>query len=94
MQINLSGIPILPPEPPPLTSDITAKDVMNTKVVAFPSLVTVDFVLDVLAKVSHQGFPVVKEFTEIVIHFSTLMNAIKLPLHDQCSDFRKTLSVK
>ncbi|XP_065220232.1 H(+)/Cl(-) exchange transporter 7-like isoform X2 [Planococcus citri] len=65
MQINLSGIPILPAEPPPLTSDIVAKDLMNTKVVAFPLIVSVDYIVDTLSKVSHQGFPVVKEINSL-----------------------------
>ena len=76
MQINLSGIPILPAEPPPLTSDIIAKDLMNTKVIAFPLIVSVDYIVDTLAKVSHQGFPVVKEMT-------TLVSEEKVPIHQK-----------
>lgn len=69
-QIHLSGIPILPPDPPPLTSDITAKDLMNCKVVSFPIIVSVDHIMNVLEKVSHHGFPVVKEINDGVGFFT------------------------
>ena len=60
-QIHSLGLPVLPSEPPVLTSDITAADLMNKSVVVFPKLVSVDQIVNVLKAVAHQGFPVVEE---------------------------------
>ena len=58
------GVPLLPSDPPPLVSDFGAQDLMNTKVVSFSTIVSVQYVLEVLTKVKHQGFPVVIESAE------------------------------
>jgi len=65
--INIMGVPLLSPDPPPLVSDIVAKDLMNTKVVSFPSIVSVHYILEVLGRVKHQGFPVINESNEIEV---------------------------
>ncbi|XP_050422431.1 H(+)/Cl(-) exchange transporter 7-like [Adelges cooleyi] len=59
MQINLSGVPMLVSEPPPLTGDITAGDFMNDKVSALPQIMMIGKLVDVLNTTRHNGFPVV-----------------------------------
>lgn len=67
--INIVGLPLLPADPPPLVSDIEAKDLMNAAVVSFPTKVSIQYIIDVLGRVKHQGFPVVKESVEIVVRY-------------------------
>lgn len=59
MQIYLNGVPLLPSDPPPLSSDIKATDVMSAPPVVFPSKVKVARIIDTLDNVPHNGFPIV-----------------------------------
>lgn len=53
------GVPILPWEPPPLSHNIYATEVMSCPVVTFNSIETVGNVIDTLTSETHNGFPVV-----------------------------------
>ena len=61
LHIQMMGIPLLPWEPPEMSYDITAKQVMNKQVVALKTFERVTNVLDILQDRSrlHSGFPVV-----------------------------------
>ncbi|CAH0385232.1 unnamed protein product [Bemisia tabaci] len=63
MQINLRGLPILPTDPPPLTSNITAEEIMSTSVVTIPTCVVVAEVLAKLKNTNFHCFPVVGQST-------------------------------
>lgn len=68
-QINLHGIPVLPNDPPPLTTDIRAKNLMSTCVYVFPIRVQIKYLIEVLQKVAHHGFPVVdSQFSKKDVH--------------------------
>ncbi|XP_046406212.1 H(+)/Cl(-) exchange transporter 7 [Ischnura elegans] len=60
IHIQLSGVPILAWQPPPLSSDIRAQDVMSHPVVSFKTVENVGHIVDVLKKTSFNGFPVVE----------------------------------
>ncbi|XP_064641339.1 H(+)/Cl(-) exchange transporter 7-like isoform X2 [Lineus longissimus] len=60
MHIQLLGIPILPWDPPELSSNITAEKIMSMPVVAFQETELVGNILDTLLEVTHNGFPVVQ----------------------------------
>jgi chloride channel 7 len=57
------GVPILGWEPPPLSKNIYATEVMSTPVVTFSSMETVGRVIDILTNETYNGFPVVDEPT-------------------------------
>lgn len=71
------GVPLLPSDPPPLVSDIEAKDLMNTKVVSFPTLVSVHHIMEILGRNKHQGFPVVQEYPGAEVCCSYFSNILK-----------------
>ncbi|XP_064641625.1 H(+)/Cl(-) exchange transporter 7-like [Lineus longissimus] len=60
MHIQLLGIPILPWDPPELSSNITSEKIMSMPVVAFQETELVGNILDTLLEVTHNGFPVVQ----------------------------------
>jgi len=57
--IQLMGVPILGWEPPPLSRNIYATEVMSTPVVTFSSVENVGKIIDILTKTTYNGFPVV-----------------------------------
>ncbi|KAK2180123.1 hypothetical protein NP493_458g02020 [Ridgeia piscesae] len=59
IHVKLAGVPILPWEPPHLTSNIMASEVMSHPVTTFDMNETVGHVVNVLKKDLHEGFPVV-----------------------------------
>lgn len=59
IHIQLAGIPLLAWEPPPLSSNITARTVMSYPVICLRPLETVANIIDILKTTSHNGFPVV-----------------------------------
>ncbi|XP_069690875.1 H(+)/Cl(-) exchange transporter 7 [Periplaneta americana] len=59
IHIQLSGVPLLPWEPPPLSYNIYASEVMNNPVVTFSTIESVGRIVDVLKTESYNGFPVV-----------------------------------
>ncbi|XP_017782655.1 PREDICTED: H(+)/Cl(-) exchange transporter 7-like [Nicrophorus vespilloides] len=60
IQIRLKKAPFLPFDPPPMTHNIYATEVMNNNVVGFRSVETVDFLYETLEKTEHNGFPVLE----------------------------------
>ncbi|VVC43664.1 CBS domain,Chloride channel, voltage gated,Chloride channel, core [Cinara cedri] len=59
-QIELSGMPLLNWDPPPLSSNINAKDLMTQPVISFMTKETVGNIVKILKKYSHNGFPVIE----------------------------------
>ncbi|PSN34928.1 H(+)/Cl(-) exchange transporter 7 [Blattella germanica] len=59
IHIQLSGVPLLPWEPPPLSYNIYASEIMSHPVVTLYSIETVGNIVDVLKAETHNGFPVV-----------------------------------
>ncbi|KAK6643015.1 hypothetical protein RUM43_004518 [Polyplax serrata] len=56
---RLKGVPILPWEPPPLSVNVYASEIMSYPVVAFSVVEKVSKIINVLKTKSHNGFPVV-----------------------------------
>ncbi|XP_067006232.2 H(+)/Cl(-) exchange transporter 7 [Anabrus simplex] len=56
---QLSGVPLLPWQPPPLSNNIYASEVMSHPVVTFRAVESVGTIVDVLRTETHNGFPIV-----------------------------------
>lgn len=61
IHIQLSGIPLMAWDPPPLSSNIYAKEVMSHPVTVFKSRESVGQIVDTLKKYTYNGFPVVDD---------------------------------
>lgn len=61
VHIKLLRVPLLDWEPPPLSSHLTAKDVMSYPVYTLKTTESVGTIVDLLHKVTHNGFAVVDE---------------------------------
>lgn len=61
IHIQLSGIPLMAWDPPPLSSNIYASEVMSYPVIAFRSKESVGKIVDTLKKYTYNGFPVVDD---------------------------------
>ncbi|VVC43666.1 Hypothetical protein CINCED_3A022182 [Cinara cedri] len=59
IHIQLSGIPLMAWDPPPLSSNIYANEVMSHPVAVFKSKETVGQIIDTLKTYTYNGFPVV-----------------------------------
>ncbi|KAF4520380.1 hypothetical protein B566_EDAN012885 [Ephemera danica] len=59
MHIHLTGVPILGWEPPPLSHNIYASELMSHPVITLRSVESVATVVDILKSQSHSGFPIV-----------------------------------
>ncbi|XP_065201753.1 H(+)/Cl(-) exchange transporter 7 [Planococcus citri] len=59
IHIQLNGIPLLPWEPPPLSANIYANEVMSYPVITFKVVENVGHIVDTLKKESYHGFVVV-----------------------------------
>lgn len=59
-QIELSGMPLLAWDPPPLSSNIYAKNIMTQPVITFKTKETVENIVKTLKTCSHNGFPVIE----------------------------------
>ena len=59
IHIQLSGVPLLPWEPPPLSYNIYASEIMSHPVVTFNTIESVGRIVQVLKKETYNGFPVV-----------------------------------
>lgn len=57
--IQLSGVPLLPWEPPPLVHNIYASEVMSHPVVTLKSVENVGHIVELLKLTTYNGFPVV-----------------------------------
>lgn len=55
----MAGIPILPWEPPPLSNNIYASEIMNRAVVTLKTVENVGHIVELLKCVTFNGFPVV-----------------------------------
>ena len=65
MHIALSGVPVLSWEPPPMTSNIMAKEVMSYPVSTLNTLEKVGRIVDLLTQEPYHGFPIVKDEDEV-----------------------------
>ncbi|XP_014217594.1 H(+)/Cl(-) exchange transporter 7 [Copidosoma floridanum] len=59
IHIQMAGIPLLPWEPPPLSNNIYASEIMSHPVVTLKTTENVGHILEMLRCVSFNGFPVV-----------------------------------
>lgn len=57
--IQLSGVPLLPWEPPPLVHNVYASEVMSHPVVTLRSIENVGHIVTLLSSTTYNGFPVV-----------------------------------
>ncbi len=64
MHIQLSGMPLLDYDPPPLTKKLSARHIMTKPVIVLKEKETVGSVLDLLAKTKHHGFPIVTNIND------------------------------
>ncbi|XP_067651760.1 H(+)/Cl(-) exchange transporter 7-like isoform X2 [Haliotis asinina] len=60
MNVEVSGIPLLVSEPPPLCDHVKASEVMSHPVLSFQPLETVGNIIDVLATETFCGFPIIE----------------------------------
>ena len=58
IHIQLAGVPLLGWEPPPLSANTYASEVMSHPVVTLNPMETVGNIVDVLKSTTHNGFPV------------------------------------
>lgn len=61
----MSGIPLMAWDPPPLSSNIYASQVMSHPVTVFKAKESVGKIVDTLKKYSYNGFPVVDDVFSI-----------------------------
>lgn len=59
IHIQMNGVPILPWEPPPLSNNIYASEIMSHPVVTLKTVENVGHIVELLKCVSFNGFPVV-----------------------------------
>ncbi|XP_046616599.1 H(+)/Cl(-) exchange transporter 7 isoform X1 [Neodiprion virginianus] len=59
IHIQMTGVPILPWEPPPLSNNIYASEIMSHPVVTLKTVENVGHIVELLKCVSFNGFPVV-----------------------------------
>uniref|UniRef100_A0A8D9AXJ9 Chloride channel protein n=1 Tax=Cacopsylla melanoneura TaxID=428564 RepID=A0A8D9AXJ9_9HEMI len=64
IHIQLAGIPLLAWDPPPLSSNITARIVKSHPVICLRPVETVGNIMDVLKATTHNGFPIVEVVEE------------------------------
>lgn len=57
--IQMSGVPLLPWEPPPLVHNIYASEVMSHPVITLKSVENVGHIVELLKLTTYNGFPVV-----------------------------------
>ena len=75
LHIQMMGIPLLPWEPPEMSYDITASQVMNKPVVTLRAVERVTRIVDVLGNMPHlhSGFPVVEETASAMVKTCLLL---------------------
>lgn len=62
IHIQLSGVPLLGWDPPPLSSTIYGNNIMHQPVKVFSPIEKVGVIVDALMKKSYNGFPVVEDY--------------------------------
>ncbi|KAK3600873.1 hypothetical protein CHS0354_019220 [Potamilus streckersoni] len=62
MHIHIQGVPMLGWEPPVMSSNISAKEVMSHPVSVFRTVEKVGRIVDILKNETHNGFPVVQDY--------------------------------
>lgn len=79
-QIQLNGLPLLAWDPPPLSSNISANNMMTQPVVTLKTRETVENIVKTLKKYSHNGFPVIEYVhnNELVSNYLTNYSIILL----------------
>ncbi|XP_046582844.1 H(+)/Cl(-) exchange transporter 7-like isoform X1 [Haliotis rubra] len=63
MHVHLQGVPILGWEPPDMSANIFATEVMSHPVTVFRSVESVGRIMDLLKKETHNGYPVVDDYS-------------------------------
>ncbi|XP_044758557.1 H(+)/Cl(-) exchange transporter 7 [Coccinella septempunctata] len=81
--IQLSGVPLLPWEPPPLTHNIYASEVMSHPVVTLKCVENVGHIVELLRLTSYNGFPVVDSPVSDQMEVTTYGRIRGLILRDQ-----------
>ncbi|XP_076030012.1 chloride channel protein 7 isoform X4 [Oratosquilla oratoria] len=64
IHIQMSGVPIMAWEAPPLSNNIYASEVMNRPVISLQCVEKVSRIVEVLKQCTYNGFPVVDQFPE------------------------------
>lgn len=59
IHIQLTGVPLLPWEPPPLSNNIYASEIMSHPVVTLKTTENVGHIVEMLKCVTFNGFPIV-----------------------------------
>jgi chloride channel 7 len=74
----MAGIPLLPWEPPPLSNNIYATEIMSHPVVALKTVENVGHIVELLKCVTFNGFPVVDppSSDQVTRHAQTLFQII------------------
>ncbi|KAJ9582590.1 hypothetical protein L9F63_023078, partial [Diploptera punctata] len=90
IHIQLSGVPLLPWEPPPLSYNIYASEIMSHPVFTFNSVEYVGYIVDVLKSETYNGFPgdtgdMKRTFRGIILR-SQLIVLIKNKIFNESSD--------
>lgn len=79
IHIQLAAVPLMPWEPPPLTHNIYASEVMSHPVFTLRTVENVGHIVELLRLVSYNGFPVVDPpLADDVSFFDTLIIFIRL----------------
>ena len=73
----LAGVPLLPWDPPPLSHDIYASEIMSHPVVVLRTTERVARIVQILTAETHNGFPVVDPGHELQVTF-TLSRSVNL----------------
>lgn len=68
MHIHLSGVPLLGWEPPPLSHNIYANEIMSRPVVSLRKVESVATIVDILKTETHSGFPVVDSSSTVSVY--------------------------
>lgn len=78
---QLQGVPVLPWEPPPLSNNIYASEIMSYPVIAFKTVEKVSHIIYVLKNETHNGFPVVDPVPVSIIKWSpSFQNNLNSPI--------------
>lgn len=86
-------MPLLDWDPPPLSSNIYAKDLMTQPVISFTTKETVENIVKILKTYSHNGFPVIEydhNYCELV---SELNNNINLLSPNLCCNLKFNIQI-
>ncbi|KAI5651754.1 voltage gated chloride channel domain-containing protein [Phthorimaea operculella] len=88
IHIQLSAVPLLPWEPPPLAHNIYASEVMSHPVFTFRTVENVGHIVEVLKVTTYNGFPVVDPpASDDVSEYYSVFNCQFLPMATASSQY-------